>query len=414
MLHSRRYVAYAITVAIFGSGGLARASTHAAPSPLQQRALGPALVAATPMPLRLANPSRLPRTTRYSLVDFGAPAGYGLESPTSFNNTGQVVGEAVSGQNGVIVCELYDGAHYRTLNPGSLVTGCVPMGVNDENAGLVDVVGSVEYTYQQGAVALYSAVNLATKKIVTTLAVGYSNSAIVGVNPGGTAVGTSYYNPIGNWDDGLAQAPFEFVPPGAPKLLQTGCGSLSAGCGALSTPSICPFGGCAITSDGSVLLLDLFGPLAFEILPKPGGTPTTVPLDYAAYESGVFPIINNAKQVLYATFSSNYQYVYTTLYQPVTKKSTVIPLIAKSTCKTALPLSLNNKGQVLGWTANCSNPADQTFFTYDASHGTQDLAAALPDGTARVTPVGNNDKGQILVYIYGGGSNNRWGILQPK
>ena len=172
----------------------------------------------------------------------------------------------------------------------------------------------------------------------------------------------------------------------------------------------CSFGGCIITADGTLLLQDAYTQ-TYELLERSGAFHDfTVPLAYAITD---LPIVNNAKDVLYAigTTTGGTFSITPELYTVATGRVTSVPQIPGNSCTEYYPVSFNNSGHVLGYTAGCPKN-DQTYFTYDSKNGTRDLGAELPGGYPFIDPIGINDRDEILVALTDAAGAAHWGVSQ--
>jgi hypothetical protein len=332
-----------------------------------------------------------------------------LQAPAAFNNTGQIVGQALDPLDySAAVCEFYDGTRYRTVAAETSVTYCSPAALNDRNAttGTVDIVGVAATAFQSVNSTFYSVANLNSHTIDNSFYTANPDSIFSGINASGTAVATAYYAPLSGF---FTNEPAFLRPAGQNSLtlLQPSCTTPSAHCGTLEHVTTCSFGGCLITSDGSVLLEESSG--NYELL-APGGKTQTLGLIGSLF--AYLPTVNNAKQVLYATYPANATGPLAYILDLKTGRTKTIPPVPMKNCLGFSPLSMSNNGRVLGYAA-CAASLDPFFFTYDPVHGTQSLAPKLPAGTGSVEPFAINDSGQILIMIVTSANVVHWGILQP-
>ncbi len=353
----------------------------------------------------------------YRVIDRGTPGGkVVLDVPIAFNNTGQIVGLANDGYRPADplkqgVCEIYDGSRFRTLSVTEVT--CIPAGMNDEVHGTLEVV-AVASTPYFGNVATIFVDSPATHAIVAHDFINNSASAAFGINGFGEAIGLAYYDPITPFE---GSPPFIFYADGSQKLLQPTCTTQKRGCGVLDPTAsyfppdfslLCPFGGCRITNSGSTLLYDE-ATGHYEVLYRGGAY-----LDLPQYivPSQYYPImINNAGKVLFAEENFPGDVVTTSVQQVGANHATQVPAISGSSCQDYVPLSMNNKGEVLGYTKTCPSN-DATFFTYDSRNGTQDLKTLIPVGSPPIQAYAVNDNGEILIST----NTNfpyHWGILRP-
>lgn len=129
------------------------------------------------------------------------------------------------------------------------------------------------------------------------------------------------------------------------------------------------------------------------------------------YQTGV--ALNDAQQVLFNLYnqSSGYQ---ATVYSITNGTTTAIPLPKHSSCTSNFGNSLNNEGEVLGETTNCSSSSDYVAWTWTAKGGLKVLSSELPSNTYEsIFPRGVNDAGQVLVTLVTQKGIWDWGILTP-
>jgi hypothetical protein len=385
------------------AGARMRIPVRAARAALAERVPASRLPAGGNRPIALPRYSRSAAVPGFTLVDDGAPpaSAYLLQAPVAFNNDGQIVGSVtdVPYRNNT-ACLLFDGTHFRDLAPGNGF--CAPYSVSDVNphTGSLDIVGTstsaydVPYLYLNIGKAFESVFDVKSGALVTRRFPANDDSALVGVNGSGEAIGFGMYSPAGA---PAALPQFELAPGASALSLLPQCLS-KTGCGVFGLPN-CAFGGCFITSDGTLLIRN--------VLISPGGSETV--LDYA---SGDFqPIIDNNGLILYE--SAGYNSSDTELYDLKTKTTTTVPHVPGSTCASYVPISFNNAGHVLGAMGPYCAGSDSSYFIYDPVNGTRDLATLLPAGSATITPLGINDADQILVEITFPNGTNHWGILRP-
>ena len=370
----------------------------------------------------------------YTLMDDGVPTSstYSLSYAVAFNNTGQIAGEAFFNEvlppYGVL-CVLFDGKKYRELSSSANITSCYVDGMNDQDAvsGALDVAGyasttfsfgnSYPYAYYGDPKAVYSTIVPRTGSIRTTV-FPEDQSYLVGVNNAGTAVGLGVYRPRTGF--ATLDPPFVTKAGSALNVVQPTCSTVRLGCAGFPAfgsgqPQGCGFGGCQITSDGKLFLIDLFTG-SYELV-SPDGTTQDIELGADVvpniYDIGA-PSINGAGQILYTsqTVVAGVLKLAPRIYQLGGAVVTVPPIAGKS-CTQYIPLSFSNTGEVLGVAYDCGT--DNTYFTYDTVHGTQDLTPALPtSGFFTLSPIGVNDKGQILVdFELSSGGAVHWGVLSP-
>jgi hypothetical protein len=372
--------------------------------------------------------ARSPDTAAYSVVDYGAPSGnLILDGATALNNTGQIAGYGYDDVLDEDVCAVFDGTQYREVSEFATFTSCYVNGMNDAGVttGSFDIagVGTTIYSdppnapfYQADLKAVLLNITPKTGVIRTEISPD-DESLLYGVNDSGEAIGLGRYSPITGFAD--PNAPL-FVAPGKTSLavLQPACTVVRSGCGASidaldsNEPASCSFGGCAITSDGTMLLVDLFTG-SYEIL-SPGGTTRDIVLDA---DVSIPPIINNSKQLLYAfdTVVNGVTNVKAAIFDIATGKTVTVPPIPKLNCTQYVPLSFNNAGDVLGTASGSGNCAAGTYFLYSPAAGTVDLGSQIVSGYYAIYPRGINDSGDILVDLYKtNGGADHWGFLKPN
>jgi len=405
---------------------LSSLAAHATPVRTATRAALRAHIALSkpqPMHVRAAVLGSMPT---YTVVDHGAPASPSsvLYNSVAFNNTGQIVGFGSDDAAGAAACFLFDGSVYRDISTLPSITFCNPNAISEANAtsGAFDVVGYVntQYSNTSGygtAYGDYKALYLtATPKsnVVRTAVFTNDQSSFVGVNAAGTALGTGDYYPLASFAS--TTPPFVVTPEkGSLSLLQPACTTIKLGCGDVATQygdeAPCGFGGCLIAADGTLLLYDLFSG-SYEVV-APNGTTRDIALD--ANLDGV-PIMNNAKQIAYAaeTVVAGTTVVQTRLFSVGAGTVATVPSLKGMNCGQYVPVSLNNKGRILGYASGCDSNYGFAYFTFDAATGTQELPSALPGNYFSFFPHAINDKNQILVDLeLTSGGASHWGYLQP-
>ena len=386
------------------AGARTRIAVRTARAAPEKRVPASRLLTETSRPIALPRYSRLAAAPAYTLVDDGAPpaSSYELQAPVAFNNDGQIVGAVtdVPYRNDT-ACLLFDGTRFRDLAPGDRF--CAPYGVNDVNphTGRLDIVGTstsaydIPYLYLNIGKAYESAFDVKSGALVTRRFPANDESALVGVNASGEAIGFGEYSPAGAQ---AASLQFELAPGASALSLLPQCLS-KTGCGFFGLPK-CAFGGCFITSDGTLLIRN--------VLISPAGSETVLNFTPGDFQ----PIINNTGLILYESAGSSSSD--SKLYDLKTKTTTTVPHIRGSTCLSYVPISFNNAGHVLGSLGPYCAGSDFSYFIYDPVNGTRDLAMLLPAGSATITPLGINDADQILVEITFPNGTNHWGILKPN
>ena len=367
-----------------------------------------------------------PRTTldvgrAYSLVDYGSPASarYLLEQPIAFNNTGEIAGGASDNVKLGDTCMLFEGSRFRNISSQDSITSCNVNGMNDANrtSGDVLVVGSAVSEYSQTENKAFLSTVAPNPNVARLTLFTDDSSSLTGVNANGKAIGIGSYTPLSGFES--QTPPFVVTPPSdAFRVLQPSCITIRAGCTSIDTEAntqtrACPFGGCEITADGTLLLTDLFSGKS-EVIAASGSTQDVALGPHVnEFPGDTGPIINDAKQILFSTTTkvAGTAVTATKLYQFGSGKITTVPALAGSSCSQYIPISFNNLGSVLGYTRGCSRSAD-TYFVYDPKTGTRALSASLPSADT-VYPLGINDEEQILVAVSVDPSGLHWGILVP-
>jgi len=198
-------------------------------------------------------------------------------------------------------------------------------------------------------------------------------------------------------------------------FLQPSCATTAVGClspiqnheifSTAEPPDYCAFGGCTIDDAGHVL----------------GYDPSTN--DYAVHTIGLssstieLPLptsvhvvaMNRAGKVVYVEMRSGARSIVSAVYDRLAGTSTVIPPVAATSCVHYFPLSMNNLGEVLGFTSRCASR--DFYWTWDPMHGTQQVSASVPAGASKFMAYGVNDKAQILVSFEASGGAVHWGML---
>jgi hypothetical protein len=185
----------------------------------------------------------------------------------------------------------------------------------------------------------------------------------------------------------------------------------------------CPFGGCVINDRNEVLGYDFatVAPNVAKLAVYTAGKASSlddlpITLNYAYGQTVCCTVFafNDRDDIL---FSANDKVFDGTpipaIYNIASGKKTIIPLATPSCPKGVTygqPLSMNNKGEVLG-TYDCPTGPDG-YFTWDAASGTHDLGSQIPNTNLTLYPIGVNDSGQILIGLVSG-SVTTWGTLDP-
>ena len=377
--------------------------------------------------------TRRPRSATapvYTIHDVGAPPGYDFSSPSGFNNTGQIYGQAghfLPHGGSVQDCVVWSAGVFRRVPVAKITTygtGCVANGMNDAAAasGEYEVVGSATEEFAVDGHAFAAVAGPGGFKRTTTY-FAYAPSTMVGVNAAQISAAAAEYDRDTAYDVyGLLYA----TATGASGSL----GALQASPSA-TTPVVhvlaptyrnpCPFGGCAINDRNEVLGYDFrtaYGGLATVALFTVGQPASLV---HVPLQDVVVNNIDNPTQVQAATaypvaFNDLDQLLYLdatllapAIYDVATGVRTVVPVAAPG-CVNPVPLSMNNEGEMLGTFASCPTPI---YYTWDAAHGTQYLNAQLPANAYTIVPLGVNDNGQILVKLTSSAAVTTWGTLDP-
>ena len=405
--------------------------------------MGVAMALSQGLPASAARPSIEVRTrsaataAAYAITDDGMPpAGtYSSSAPLGFNNTGQIYGIAARKAKADPTvghidqsCLLWTGSKYVDLAPSLIVTSCTPYGINSASpaAGSYTVVGSFTDDHHGAPDAF--AVHVDSSG-TSKLAPYYDHfpAALYGVNNSGTALGYSNLDT----DYKLFPGPmFVTAPPELMNILQAGCVKEKSFCLEplqLLRPSFhldgeplpqCPFGGCTINDGGNVLGVGYnigFGSSYGSYAVYSIGSSS---LDDLRTSLGIGPnylvSINDANRILF--FQQTYLAplnvpVSANVYDIATGNVTTIPPVAGTSCQHYFPISMNDAGEVLGFTSYCTRKA--FYWTWDPVHGTQNLSAAIPVNAYSIKPLGVNDNAQILVSLQTAAGVTHWGTLDP-
>ncbi len=369
----------------------------------------------------------------YTIHPIGAPlgGGYTYSFPLGFNNTGQIFG--VAGRTGYprVDCVVWNGSAFITLplRAATADANCAPAGMNDADAttGDYEIVGSLTEPYSFVPYAFAVVTNNAGF-LHAPVFYEHGPSAMIGVNASETAVAAAQFSRDAPYDPSFqsainfsAQLYFS-TNQGANTLTQVQAGSAAAPAVHYlipTYPNVCVFGGCSINDRNQVLGFDYltysypYATAALYTLGDPSSL-THLPIQDTELEpalggANTGPVaFNDAGQLLYMDATSNAAVV----YDADTGVRTVLPVVPPG-CPapvTVEPISMNNKGEVLGFVSNCPNP---TYFTWDPNDGTQFLNAQLPSSASTITPLGVNDAGQILIVLTSTSNVNTWGTLDP-
>jgi hypothetical protein len=376
----------------------------------------------------------------YAIVDVGAPpAGTYLSSaPIGFNNTGQIYGIASRKAKELPAvghvdqsCLVWTGSKFVDLEPSLTVTGCTPYGINsaDSASGNYTVVGTFTDIHHDaadlpnnGATDAFSA-QLSASGVKAVPYYDHYPAALYGVNSAAVGVGFSAMYPAAG---GVYYPMIVTGPAETMTLLEPSCAPQTLECPApLQRQSRldgeplaeCAFGGCTIDDGGVVLTAQSDGTsLSSDLeLVSIGSTSKPVlfelPLGNGRISYAVS--INNAGRVLYFTenLDAAHDPVTAAVYDPGSGKSTILPPVAGTSCAHYFPISMNDLGQVLGYTSYCSGKA--FYWTWDSVNGTRNLSAEIPASSFTIEPLGINDEAQILVSLATASGTIHWGTLQP-
>jgi hypothetical protein len=177
----------------------------------------------------------------------------------------------------------------------------------------------------------------------------------------------------------------------------------------------CPFGGCSINDSGMILGYDQNAPTPSFLTYKYGKMTSVKDIPIMGSYPYSYAFLNNMGQIAYSSYTPGPSDVASYVYSMSTKKTMMIPTIPGNSCAYYYPISFSNVGQVLGEAGNCSDPDDQTYFTWDPVNGTQNLFDEIDmTGYTSVMPLGVNDNGQILVRLTENAPGQAvWGTLNP-
>jgi hypothetical protein len=364
----------------------------------------------------------------YTIRNIGAPSGYDFSSPSGFNNTGQIFGQAghyLRTGGSTQDCFTWSANVFRRVPlppPTTFGTGCSANAIADANpaTGEYEVVGSAIERFAPDPHA-YAAIAGPTGFKRATVYYAYAPSTMVGVNASQISLAAAEFDRDTAYD---AQGLLYSTTTGAAGSL-TPLQPLATGIGpalhvlAPTYQNPCPFGGCAINARNEVLGFDFLtiNDVAATVALYTVGEPSSLvhlPLsDSVGYDGGPvpnassFPVaFNDIDQLLYldATLEAP------ALYDADTGVRTIIPVAAGPDCGLPVPLSLNNLGEVLGTFQYCATPI---YYTWDPVHGTQYLNTQIPANAYTIYPLGVNDNGQILVKLTTSSSVTNWGTLDP-
>ncbi len=364
----------------------------------------------------------------YTIHDIGAPNGYDFSYPSGFNNTGQIFGQVgtyLPNGGSSLDCYSWSGSVFRRLPlpaPASYNADCTANGMDDANAaGDYEIVGVAREEFAEDRHA-FAAIAGPTGFKRLAIYSAYGPSSMAGVNASEVSAAAAAFDRDTAYD---VRGLLYYTASGASASLT----QLQALPSATSTPfhalvptypSPCPFGGCAINDRGELLGYDWLTLYNNEATVALGtvGEPASLlhlPLQDAVYAqpsssvdtpAATYPVaFNNQNQLLYLEATVNAPAV----YDIDTGKNTIISASAPG-CTNPVPLSMNNRAEVLGTFLNCTTPV---YFTWDRATGTHYLNAEIPSSAFTVFPLGVNDRGQILVKLMSASSVTYWGTLDP-
>jgi hypothetical protein len=361
----------------------------------------------------------------YTIHSIGAPPGYDSSSPSSFNNTGQIFGQAVhylANGGSTQDCVAWSANVFRRIPLPPTSISCVANGIDDANpaTGEYEVVGSATESFAADPHA-FVAIAGPTGFKRATVYYAYAPSTMVGVNATQISAAAAEADRDTAYDaQGLlystttgaagSLAPLQPLPSGVGPALH------------VLAPTYelpCPFGGCAINDRSEILGFDFYtindgaATVALYTVGEPSSLVHLPLADSVGYDGGPdvpsadsFPVaFNDLDQLLYldATLEAP------AVYDADTGVRTIVPVSGPG-CGPPVPLSLNNLGEVLGTFAYCATPI---YYTWDPVRGTQYLSAQIPANAYTIYPLGVNDNGQILVKLTTSASVTTWGTLDP-
>ena len=369
--------------------------------------------------------ARSATTALYTIKDVGLPreTTYPSSSPVGFNNSGQIFGVALrsaksnrASYDADTDCLVWTGSRFIDLEPSLAVQQCTPFSIGDADpkSGAYDVVGGFTDIHHAGrgyTDAFYATV-AASGSYKTEPYYDHSPAALYGVNAAGMATGSSFDHYID------AYPIFVTAEPAALTYLQPSCATTSTGClepiELLKTQTNgeplgpCAFGGCEINARGTVVGFD---PVTSDYAVSTIGAPSSLvelPLPIAPGNFGYVVALNDANQLVYFTIGRTSA---SFVYNLNAGTTTPIPPVAGTSCAHYYPISINNLGEVLGFSSFCKQGS--FYYTWSPVTGTQDLNLELPANAYTIKPLGINDNGQILVSLGTSGGATHWGTLDP-
>ncbi len=370
-------------------------NVFAAPLPLDKAALSKPLPIAS---YRLASKTK----ASYTIKDFGAPptSAYSSSSIVAFNDAGEIVGTAQHGK--IVDCVLYTGKAFISLATNPSVTNCTPLAMNDVNAktGIASVVGYVNYAYANGDVAFQAN---ASAKAVVSIDLYSSNvpSRLNAINDAGQAVGSIYYAPPG----GFTSLPIVFTK-GSPDLTlaQPTCIRRNKTCAQSLVFDTCSFASCDLDDKGNLEAVEIFtgtyNDVTFNITT---GQCCSYTDEYLATSNHYISDYGDTEGAMIDIAYFDLIVNGADLGQPNQNEEL-------SECFSD-PASFSNKGNILVVSTCYPGHAD---WTWDPTHGFVDIADTLPANTyTKITPLGINDKGEILAELQPHSGPVHWGVLVP-
>lgn len=372
--------------------------------------------ARTPPPLRSWGHGHLSAAQMYTITDVGAPPNgpyFGfVPLPAAFNNSGQIIANALrSGPSLTLstnTCILYNGGAFIDLTLNTPQTSCQAMSMSSaDSTGTIRIAGFGSNAYDGGAlIETYGTTSKAANVVIYGT---HQPSMLYGVNFYGEAVGTAYYAPLGGFI-----SPAIFVAPAGGDTLVLGqpqCTTQLLHCGTMQQLDnvACPFGGCWIDDSGTILAIDALTKKLMTYSYQRPGSGNDLPLiansPYGAWD------LNDAGQILYQGPTPGVD-----VYSMPTGTLTQLPQPAGCTASDLSndsPVSINNRGEVLGFDSCGAGPV--VYWTWTAQAGTQNLNDQIPASApySLIRPIGVNDNGQILVTLYTQSGAIHWGTLDP-
>jgi hypothetical protein len=365
-----------------------------------------------------------PATATYSIDDIGSPpAGtYSASFPIGFNNTGQIFGYAIRKAQsdpylagGIYSCIVWTGTKFANLEPSFAVTGCSPYAMDSADPKLGDytVVGTFADIHHDATVGTDAFAAHVDGEGNVKLVPYYDHfpAALFGINASGVGIGYSYSEPL------VYTVPPEILTSAQPSACpQTGCifpiQTLKQLDG--EPRPECAFGGCTINDAGVIIATGLAAAYELFTIGEPASLhPVKFPVD-ANVSADFVVTLNNANQLLYFEQSfvlPNGRPVVAKVYDIATNTATVIPPVTGTSCQHYFPISMNNLGEVLGFTSYCTSRP--FYWTWDSVHGTQNLSDAVPASAYAIAPLAVNDNAQILASLTTAAGVTHWGILDP-